>query len=168
MIGLYYGAWISQHTVRRLNKGEYLLQPINENDWRDPLETLKRLHFTYDEWDWKNAARPQFRDFCLWMKQSLIRQHPVFFGIFLPDMEYDDYDHIIPAVGIRFSNPDEYDPADVLISYDMYNEEATEKCLNEVDYGATRQTIDAKDDNEDGCLPLDVMFSFLFYLISIK
>ena len=155
--GLYYGAWISQDLIRRLNSGEYLLQPIDANDRRDPLQTLNRLHFRYNEWNWKNAPQPQFRDFCVWMKKSLIRQHPVFFGIFLPDMDYDDYDHIVPAVGVRYSNPDEYDPADVVISYDMYEEEAIEKCLNETDFGATRQTIDYKDDADDGCLPLDVI-----------
>ena len=72
-------------------------------------------------------------------------------------MTYHDYDHIVPAVGIRYTNPDEYDPADVLISYDMYDDEAIEKCLNETDFGATRQKIDSKHDADDGCLPLDVI-----------
>ncbi|CAF1562190.1 unnamed protein product, partial [Rotaria sp. Silwood1] len=71
-IGLYYGAWISQNLVRSLNRGEYLLQPQSAKDIRDPLRTLTLLHFTYEEWDWRNAPQPQFDQFCRWMKRSLL------------------------------------------------------------------------------------------------
>lgn len=167
LLALYYGAWISQHLVRRVNKGEYLLQPLSADDWRAPLETLTRFHFTYNEWDWQGTPQPQFRPFCHWMKQSLLREHPVMFGIFLPDCEFDDYDHIVPAVGIRYRTKDEYDSEDVLICYDMYSKESIEECLNEHDFGATRESIDQKTDADDGCLPLDVIFFNGFVLIFI-
>jgi hypothetical protein len=90
VLGLYYGAWISQKLIRDINKGEYLLQPLSVNDHRNPLRTLTLLHFTYDEWDWMNAPQPQFRNFCRWMKQSILRRHPVIFGIFLPKSNYEE------------------------------------------------------------------------------
>ncbi|CAF3985144.1 unnamed protein product [Adineta steineri] len=174
-IGLYYGAWISQKLIRDINKGEYLLQPVTSNDHRKPLRTLTILHFTYNEWDWINSPQPQFQNFCHWMKRSILRRHPVIFGIFLPGMSYEDYDHIVPAVGIRYQNEDQYDPHDKIIYHDLYEDRRFEKNLNEDEFGATRETInDGIDDDDDdeeesdeeesndhdeddeGCLPLFV------------
>jgi hypothetical protein len=84
-------------------------------------------HFTYDEWDWINSPQPQFRNFCRWMKRSILREHPLIFGIFLPDVDYENYDHIVPAIGVQYKNEDEYDPDDELIYYDLYSEEKIEK-----------------------------------------
>ena len=158
LIGLYYGAWISQKLVYDINNGEYLLPSAIANAFteRDPLNTLRTLHFTYDEWDWRNSPQPQFRQFCLWMKQSLLRKHPVMFGIFLPDMEYEDYDHIVPAVGIRYRNEKEYDEEDELIFFDLYDRDEIEVKMNEKEFGSTRTDIDTRADADDGCIPLDV------------
>ncbi|CAF3730116.1 unnamed protein product [Rotaria sp. Silwood1] len=137
-IGLYYGAWISQGLIRDLNKGEFLLQRMSPNDKRDPLRTISLLRFEYDEWDWKNSPPAQYREFCRWMKLSLVRKHPVMFGIFLPDDDCDDYDHIIPAVGIRYRYSDVYDPDDKLTFYDLYSPRAFERCLSEETMASTR------------------------------
>lgn len=162
------------------------MQPLSKNDHRNPLETLRLLHFTYNEWNWENSPQPQFRNFCHWMKQSILRKHPVIFGIFLPGNDYEDYDHIVPAVGIRYINEKEYDQDDVLIYYDLYKKEEIKKKMNEDEFGATRETINRKDedddededeedqdeededededdddDDHDDCLPLDVRYSFL-------
>jgi hypothetical protein len=161
LLGLYYGAWISQKLIRDINKGEYLLQPLSVNDHRNPLRTLTLLHFTYDEWDWMNAPQPQFRNFCRWMKQSILRRHPVIFGIFLPKSNYEDYDHIVPAIGIRYKNTDEYDQDDELIYYGLYEEKKFEKTMTEEEFGSTRKTIDDKEDADDGCIPLNVSFLFI-------
>jgi hypothetical protein len=158
LLGLYYGAWISQKLIHDINRGEYLLQPISADDQREPTRTLILLHFTYTEWDWANSPQPQFRNFCRWMKQSIINKHPVMFGIFLPTMGCEDYDHIVPAVGIRYKNKNEYDPDDDLIYYDLYDKEKIESKLNEDEFGSTRETIDVNEDADDGCLPLAVSF----------
>jgi hypothetical protein len=161
LLGLYYGAWISQKLIHDINKGEYLLQPISTTDHRVPVHTLKLLHFKYDEWDWINSSRPQFRNFCYWMKQSILRKHPVIVGIFLPDMECEDYDHIVPAVGIKYKTEDKYDRDDELIYYDLYDKKKIEKKMTEEEFGSTRETIDEKEDADDGCIPLDVSFLFM-------
>jgi hypothetical protein len=162
LLGLYYGAWISQKLIYDINNGEYLLQPISINDHRNPLRTLTILHFTYNEWDWINSPQPHFRNFCRWMKQSIIRKHPVIFGIFLPGMDCEDYDHIVPAVGIRYKNENEYDQEDELIYYVLYHKEEIEKKMSEDEFGSTRETIDIKEDADDGCIPLNVSFPFVF------
>ena len=166
MAGLYYVAWISQHIVRSLNKGEYLLQPLSAKDKRDPLRTLTMLHFTYEEWDFANAPQPQFDGFCRWMKQSLLREHPVIFGIFLPDDEFEDYDHIVPAVGLCYKNEDACDiHDDKIIYFDLYDDENVEKCMSAAQFGATRRSINRKRNSDNGCLPLDVsIFSFVWLL----
>ncbi|CAF4818649.1 unnamed protein product [Rotaria sp. Silwood1] len=155
-IGLYYGAWISQNLVRSLNRGEYLLQPQSAKDIRDPLRTLTLLRFTYEEWDWRNAPQPQFDQFCRWMKRSLLGKHPIIFGIFLPSMNCEDYDHIVPAVGIRYQNEDDYNCDDKVIYYDLYDDEKIERCMSADKFGATRQSISMKRHVSDGCIPLDV------------
>ncbi|CAF1993420.1 unnamed protein product [Rotaria magnacalcarata] len=141
-IGLYYGAWISQGLIRDLNKGEFLLQRMSSNDKRDPLRTISLLRFKYDEWDWKNSDSAQYRDFCCWMKISLLRKHPIMFGIFFPNNDCDDYDHIVPAIGIRYRYPNAYDPDDILIYYDLYSPRPYKKCLNEETMASTRADID--------------------------
>ncbi|CAF1489409.1 unnamed protein product [Adineta steineri] len=164
MQSLYYGAWISQQLIRDINDGEYLLQPVPPNDHRNPLHTLTLLHFTYNEWDWINSPQPQFRDFCHWMKRSVLRRHPVIFGIFLPDEDETDYDHIVPAVGIRYQNEDQYDPHDTIIYHDLYENKRFEKNLNDDEFGLDREAVDDDDeesddeeeDDDDGRLPLDV------------
>jgi hypothetical protein len=95
------------------------------------------------------------------MKQSILNKHPVVYGIFLPDNEYEDYDHIVPAVGIRYTNEDGYDENDELISYDLYNKKAVEQKMSEEEFGATRKTIDTKENNGDGCIPIDVSINQL-------
>jgi hypothetical protein len=168
LLGLNYGAWISQQLIRDINKGEYLLQPISPNDRRDPLRTLTFLHFTYNEWDWSNSPQPQFSNFCRWMKKSLLQRHPIIFGIFLPDSDCDDYDHIVPAVGIRYENENQYSHNDTLIYYDLYEKTKIEKKLNEHEFGATRETIDDKEEDvDDGCLPLDVSFCIMISSLNI-
>ncbi|CAF1367197.1 unnamed protein product [Rotaria sordida] len=153
-IGLYYGAWISQGLIRDINKGEYLLQRMSDNDKRDPLRTISLLHFKYDEWDWKNSDPAQYRDFCRWMKLSLLRKHPVMFGVFLPDDDCDDYDHIIPAIGIRYRYSNAYDPDDILIYYDLYSPRAFEKSLNEEKMASTRAEMSTNTNIRDERIPL--------------
>ncbi|CAF2896035.1 unnamed protein product [Rotaria sp. Silwood2] len=155
-LGLYYGAWLSQGLIRDINKGEYLLQPLSPDDRRDPIRTLTRFHFMYDEWNWINSPQPQFRYFCKWMKRSILRRYPVMFGIFLPGMDYEDYDHIVPAIGIRYKNADEYDPDDTLIYYDLYSKKPFEEALYEDEIGSTRTAMSRKTNAKNGCLPLEV------------
>ncbi|CAF4092501.1 unnamed protein product, partial [Adineta steineri] len=76
------------------------------------------------------------------------------------------YDHIVPAVGIRYQNEDQYDPHDKIIYHDLYEDRRFEKNLNEEEFGATRETIndgvdddeeeESDDEDDDGCLPLFV------------
>ncbi|CAF3341169.1 unnamed protein product, partial [Rotaria socialis] len=125
-------------------------------DLRDPIHTLSYLHFTYEEWDWMNAPQPQFRDYCRWMKRSILRRNPIMFGIFLRYMDYEDYDHIVPAIGIRYKTENEFDPEDVIIYYDLYKKKVFEGILNENKMGSTREFTRAKKYAGNAWIPLDI------------
>ncbi|CAF1355953.1 unnamed protein product [Adineta ricciae] len=153
--GLYYGAWISQQLVRDINKGEYLLHKLSTNDCRDPLNTLSALGFTYDVWNWKNSPQPQFRDYCCWMKRSIIKGYPVMFVVYLRYFHDEFYDHIMPAFGVRFRDENQYDPDDVLIFCNLYHDKLIERQMNENDFIATRKTC-AKHCGEGGCIPFGI------------
>ncbi|CAF1236975.1 unnamed protein product [Rotaria sordida] len=153
--GLYYGAWISQKLVRSINNGEYLLRKVSKDDHRNPTHTLSVLHFTYDEWDLENSPQPQFHDYCCWMKRSIIRGHPVMFVVYLLYMHDEDYDHIMPAIGVRFRDENQYDPDDVLIYYNLYHLRQIERKMSENDLAATRKTC-RKHCGEGGCIPLNI------------
>ncbi|CAF1544013.1 unnamed protein product, partial [Rotaria sp. Silwood1] len=125
--GLYYGAWISQKLVRDINHGEYLLQKLSTDDKRNPTNTLTVLHFTYDEWDWKNSSQPQFYDYCSWIKRSIKQGYPVMFVAYLLYMHDELYDHIMPAIGIRYRDTNKYDPNDVLVYFNLYHQRLIER-----------------------------------------
>jgi hypothetical protein len=141
--------------VRDINGGEYFLQKQSANDSRDPLRTLTLLHFSYDEWNWQSSSRPQFREYCRWMKRSIVRGHPVMFVVFLLYMQADDYDHIMPAIGVRFKNEDEYDPDDILLFHNLFHERQFESKMKEGELIATRKSC-RRHCGEGGCIPRDV------------
>ncbi|UJR17124.1 hypothetical protein I4U23_004020 [Adineta vaga] len=159
--GLYYGAWISQKLVRDINQGEYLLEKTSMDDCRTPYNTLSILGFTYNVWDWKNSSQPQFRDYCCWMKKSIIQGYPVMFVVYLRYFHQKDYDHVMPAFGIRFRDENNYDPTDVLTYCNLYHERLIERKMNEQDLGATRKTCQ-KHCGEGGCIPLDIDYGIAF------
>ncbi|CAF3485641.1 unnamed protein product [Rotaria sp. Silwood1] len=67
-----------------------------------------------------------------------------------------DYDHIVPAIGIQYKNPNGYDPDDKLIYYDLYEKTSLEGTLSEDEMGSTRTMVSRKPNAEDGCIPLEI------------
>lgn len=167
-LGLYYGAWISQKLVRDINHGEYLLQKLPNDDLRNPTQTLSVLHFTYEEWNWKDSIQPQYRDYCSWIKRSIIRENPVMFAVFLLYFQEQNYDHIMPAIGVRFNHEDRYDPNDELIFFNLFHDRIIERKMDETDLIATKKKC-RKHCGEGGCIPYDVgkfllQYFFLFLI----
>ncbi|CAF3928321.1 unnamed protein product [Rotaria magnacalcarata] len=78
------------------------------------------------------------------------------FGIFLRYMDYEDYDHIVPAIGIRYKTENEFDPEDVIIYYDLYKKKVFEGILNENKMGSTREFTRAKKYAGNAWIPLDI------------
>ena len=149
-IGLYYGAWISQQLVRDLGGGEILLG-VNSD------AALQKLGFAFENWDFDHAQTPQFDDFVLWMKQHLLNDVPVIFGEFLADEEdSEDYDHIVPATGIRYQGaPDALHLDDTLVFANNFSKENYN--LSFRDLKATRKSCNA-DLDDGGCIPQEVDF----------
>lgn len=126
------------------------------------------LHFIYEEWNWENSTQPQYRDHCRWIKRSIIQGNPVMFCVFLLYSQGQDYDHIMPAIGVRFEHEDIYDPNDELIFFNLFHDRLIERKMNETDLIATRKNC-RKHCGEGGCIPYNVreflLQSFLLFLI---
>jgi hypothetical protein len=135
------------------------LQNLPNDDPRNPKHTLSVLHFTYDEWDSKTSPQPQFENYCTWMKRSIIRGHPVMFVAYLLYFHDKDYDHIMPAVGVTFSDENQYDQDDQLIYYNLFHDKQIQRKMSKNDLAATRKTC-RKHCGDGGCIPLNVS---LFY-----
>lgn len=117
-IALFYGAWISQAVVRAVAGGEVLL---GVND----AKALDALHLSHVDWS-VAAPKPQFESFMQWMKGQLAHGAPCIFGVYLTDGTNDpDYDHILPATGVEFTNGATYDPGDQLTLNDNFGDRIT-------------------------------------------
>ena len=141
-----------------------MLQKVSNDDLRNPTQTLSILHFTYDEWDWKNSPQPQFQDYCYWMKRSIISEHPVMFVVYLLYSHEDDYDHIMPAIGIQFRDKNQYDPEDVLLYYNLFHEKQIQRKMSRNELAATRKTC-RKHGGDGGCIPVDVSSEYYLHKI---
>jgi len=127
--GLYNGAWISQQLVRDINKGEYLIHHVTPEDdlqrrpyggggGGDPLETLTALKFSFDAWDYQNAPQPQFSDYWLWIKRCLLQGFPIMFRTRMDDVFAG---HLMPIIGIDYSNENTYDEQDIVHYYSLFD-----------------------------------------------
>ncbi|CAF3343115.1 unnamed protein product [Rotaria socialis] len=158
--GLYNGAWISQQLVRDVNHGEYLIHHLTPEDDQqrrprggggggDPLVTLTTLKFCYDAWDHENTPQPQFPSYCLWIKRCLLQGFPIMFRT-----KFNEFfaGHIMPIIGIDYSNENTYDERDNVYYYSLFNRGIIKQPLSELgnDPGALPFCCNW------GCVPLNV------------
>ncbi len=115
-VALYYGVWVSQQEVRNLNTGGNTTAIILGDGHSEAVLGALKLH--YDVWDFNNQANPQFQNFMVWAKSYLVRNLFPIFAVYVSDhSSFDpDYDHILPAFGIRTSDAAQttFDPGDVV------------------------------------------------------
>ena len=114
-IALYYGSYVSQSVCRRIvnsNLSDEVLVGLNEHI------VLDALSLTYERWDWNRSN--VWQDHLLWIKRHLINNNPVLFTVYVRGMNDPDYDHIMPAVGVNFKNPNIYEDSDQLIFNDNF------------------------------------------------
>ncbi|CAF1148962.1 unnamed protein product [Didymodactylos carnosus] len=149
-IGLYYGSWVSQHIVRQIFGGEVLI------GFGTDKRTLKTLLFTYNEWNYNKEKQPHYKQYCVWLKQNLIKKHPCITTVYLKDDDDDkDYDHIMPVIGIEYQTKDAYDGNDVLYFHNLFDNRVIQRRLDAM--GSTRKSC-KKDLYEGGCIPKDVAY----------
>ncbi|CAF1382063.1 unnamed protein product [Rotaria magnacalcarata] len=156
-IGLYYGCWISQQLIRSINEGELLI-----TDDGNDADTLETLLFEFEKWNFKQEAQPQFQRHCMWLKKHLVQRHPCIIAVYIADTEEkdDDYDHIMPAIGIQYSESDDkYDPQDVLLFYNLFDLKLLERQLGTNDMVKTRRTCKNTADT-GGCLPQQINYGY--------
>jgi hypothetical protein len=148
-IGLYYGTWVSEQLSRTLGGGTQILIGTDTN----ATPVLDALKFTHLEWDNAGAPQPQFQSFMVWLKNQIGVGHPVIFGAYLTDGNNDpDYDHIMPATGIAFTDATAYDPGDVLTWSDNFGDRI-QRAANAI--SATRASCSFSS-GQGGCIPQDV------------
>jgi len=108
--GLYFGQYISQYDIRaaaskgqpQSKSGSQLLIGVND------AYTAAQLHLQAVEWDTDDEQNTD--DFLAWIKQHVVKGHPVAAGIYInhylfngdadPNAGDPDYDHIVPVMGI--------------------------------------------------------------------
>jgi hypothetical protein len=145
-IALYYGTWVSQQLARTLAGGTEVLIGTNSP------QVLTALSFTFAEWD-NSVAQPQFQGFMVWLKTNLALGHPAYFGAYLTDGNDDpDYDHIMPATGIAYTDLTTYDPGDVLTYNDNFGDQIVRPAST---LSATRASC-AYSSTQGGCIPQNV------------
>jgi hypothetical protein len=145
-IALYYGTWVSQQLARTLAGGTEVLIGTNSP------QVLQALHLTFTQWD-NTVAQPQFQGFMVWLKNNLAIGYPAYFGAYLTDGNNDpDYDHIMPATGIAYTNLSAYDPSDVLTYNDNFGDQIVRPASQ---LSATRASC-SYSSTQGGCIPQDV------------
>jgi hypothetical protein len=144
-IALYYGTWVSQQLARTLAGGEVLIGTNSP-------QVLQALNFTFTQWD-NTGMQPQFQGFMVWLKSNLAIGYPAYFGAYLTDGNNDpDYDHIMPATGIAYTNLSAYDPSDVLTYNDNFGDQIVRPASQ---LSATRASC-SYNSTQGGCIPQGV------------
>ena len=77
------------------------------------------------------------------------------FAVYLLYMKDEVFDHLMPAIGLRFNLEDVYDPDDTLIYFNLFHDRMIERKMSEHELAATRKTC-RKHCGEGGCIPLNV------------
>ncbi|CAF1462459.1 unnamed protein product [Didymodactylos carnosus] len=148
-IALYYGSWISQNLIRQINGGELLVGTGSDE------RTLSTLLFNYIEWNYNTEKEPQYKQYCVWLKQNLIKQYPCIMTVYLNGESDKNYDHIMPVIGIDYQINNVYDGNDVLYFHNLFQNQIINRRLA-TEMG-TRQSCKVGP-YEGGCIPRDVTY----------
>lgn len=145
-LALYYGAWISQKTIRDIGGGEILL-----GDNMEPV--LTTLGFDYESWD-NNKESPQFENFMAWLKGHLLKGNPGIFAVYLSDAGEDDsaYDHIEPVIGVVGQGNSSFNLNDRLFFYNNFDYKYMNRSFAHL--SSTRKNC-SSDLAHGGCVPKD-------------
>jgi len=130
--GLYYGQYVSQYDARAIasrganqsKRGSQLLLGVNDR------YAAARMHLKTVEWD--SVATVNANKFLAWVKSNVASGFPVIIGVYENFSKFensddenagdDEYDHIVPVVGVWSNHPvtrsDAYHADDVLMFSD--------------------------------------------------
>ena len=149
-----------------MHKGEYLIHHLTPEDDQqrrpyggggggDPLVTLTALKFSYDEWDYKNSPQPQFPAYCLWNKRCLRQGFPIMFRTKLDEFFAG---HLMPIIGMDYSNENAYDEQDTVHYYSLFGSQTIKQPVGELGCDPAAPSFRSVW----GCVPLDVSIRFAF------
>jgi hypothetical protein len=111
--GLSFGQYLSQYDSRiaacdtKSQARCEMLLGVNDQS------AASKMHFTYSEWG--TVKQRTTEEYLLWIKQKVLLGYPVIIGVFMNYNQFyniqsasagdDEYDHIVPVVGIRSNHP---------------------------------------------------------------
>ena len=152
MLMLKHGAWIPQEAARKAGGGE--LQPgVNYEDAMD------ELRIAYDTFDPPSKKTDRYLAFAKWAKRHVMVGHGVVLVAYLKGDHYDEYDHVMPAVGWRSTNDNNNDNDDInddtIFVHTDYDPDPVPRRVG--DYWCT---VNNKKDGLDdaGCVPQDTVW----------
>lgn len=113
--GLYYGQYVSQYDARAIasknidqsRRESQLLIGVNDT------YAAKRMRLKAIEWN--TDAKPNGNDFLAWVKENVASGYPVIVGVYMNHYLFEgsedeeageeEYDHIVPVIGVSSSRP---------------------------------------------------------------
>ncbi|CAF1196281.1 unnamed protein product [Didymodactylos carnosus] len=158
-VALYYGSWISQNIIRQINGGELLLGIGSEK------RTLSTLLLNYIEWNNNKTKQSQYKQYCLWLKQNLIKGYPCIITVYLDGENDKDYDHIIPVIGIDYQIKNVYNKNDVLYFHNLYQNQIIKSRINTM---MSTRKLCKKRTYDGGCIPRDITYGLAITGITDK
>lgn len=191
MLALHHGVWLSQNIVRN---GVTAGGCQKDGDGEEILHTnigcvLDELKLRHDDWDYRNAARPQWRNYLSWMKRHLAMSEPVVWFVFCKgdggskhkhgphgsDEGYGFYDHVEPVFAIYSnrsltpgdSDTETYFPDDVIAHHSDWTQDAYYRTLASLEDDVTMdgncanvQPIGGGPNENYPCIPQDVDYGY--------
>lgn len=110
-------------------KDDLQRRPSGGGGGGDPLDTLTILKFSYDAWDYQNAPQPQYPNYCLWIKRCLLQGFPIMFRTKMDDLFAG---HIMPIIGIDYSNENTYDEQDIVHYYSLFDSKVIKQAVGKL------------------------------------
>lgn len=114
-IAAYYGTYVSQSVCRLILDPQRRLEvlvAVNEE------AVLDALGFRTETWDWHQMDL--WQEYLRWIKNHVDKGSPVMITTFMQGGSDPDYDHIMPAVGVKYSQKTVYDGEDELTFNDNF------------------------------------------------
>lgn len=131
MYMLKHGVWIPQSVARDAGGGELL--PGKNYD-----RALTNLNINYQRFNGRGTQA-----FFAFAKQQLLQDRGVVTVAFLAGSRFDSYDHIMPIVGVKYTNPSSYDGNDLFYINNDYSPRSIERKASTYSCtAANRQPLD--------------------------
>jgi hypothetical protein len=104
-VGIYFGNWLSQDTVRAVTgaTGPSHEIELGSDGCCAAADVLRALRLNATQWPYWAEARPQAPAFLRWLAAAVDAAEPAIFGLYMKTETGSRFDHIVPLVGFGAS-----------------------------------------------------------------